>query len=48
MTVKQLTTTLSQEELFGWAAYFELKQEYEEKAMHRSRHQAQAGPIRSR
>jgi hypothetical protein len=48
MTVHQLTATLSNEELIGWAAYFEMKQEYEEKAMERNKHRAQAGAMRSR
>ena len=33
MTVAQLSQTLTQEELVGWAAFFELKNEQEEKAM---------------
>ncbi len=32
MTVAQLSQTLTQEELIGWAAFFELKNEQEEKA----------------
>ena len=48
MTVHQLTASLSNEELIGWAAYFEMKQEYEEKAMERGRHRAQAGTMRPR
>ena len=33
MTVAQLSQTLTQEELVGWAAFFELKNEQEEKAI---------------
>jgi len=33
MTVAQLSKTLTQEELVGWAAFFELKGEHEEKAI---------------
>ena len=33
MTVAQLSQTLTQEELIGWAAFFELKNEHEEKAI---------------
>lgn len=33
MTVAQLSQTMTQEELVGWAAFFELKNEHEEKAM---------------
>ena len=32
MTVAQLSQTLTQEELVGWAAFFELRSEQEEKA----------------
>jgi|TARA_R100000030_G_scaffold50000_2_gene37727 hypothetical protein len=32
MTVAQLSRDLTQEELIGWAAFFELKNEREEKA----------------
>jgi len=37
MTVAQLSRDLTQEELVGWAAYYELKSEQEEKAMDRAR-----------
>jgi len=37
MTVGTLTRQLSQEELVGWAAYFELKGEQEERAMQRAK-----------
>lgn len=33
MTVVQLTEHLTQEELVGWAAFFEIKTEQEERAM---------------
>ena len=39
MTVAQLTVSLTREELIGWAAYYELKSEQEEKVME----QAKAG-----
>ena len=37
MTVAQLSRDLTQEELVGWAAYYAIKGEEEEKAMDRSR-----------
>lgn len=37
MTVAQLSRELTQEELVGWAAYYAIKSEEEEKAMDRSR-----------
>jgi hypothetical protein len=48
MTLKQLAEVVTQEELIGWAAYFEVKAEYEEKAMERSRRNSQAATMRSR
>lgn len=48
MTVQQLSLSVTQEELIGWAAYFELKNEQEEKALERSRKKAQAGTMGSR
>lgn len=44
MTVIQLSRDLTQEELTGWAAFFELKAEQEEKALDQSkmRHGAQS------
>jgi hypothetical protein len=33
MTVRQLTQELTTEELTGWAAFYELKSDEEEKAM---------------
>ena len=35
MTVAQLSRDLTQEELIGWAAFFELKNEEEERASDR-------------
>ena len=37
MTVAQLSRDLTQEEMIGWAAYYAIKGEEEEKAMDRSR-----------
>jgi hypothetical protein len=37
MTVTNLTTSLTNEELVGWAAFYELKGEEEEQAMDRAR-----------
>lgn len=37
MTVAQLTAHLTKEELIGWAAFYELKSEEEEKVMDRAR-----------
>ena len=37
MTLAQLTERLTQEELVGWAAFYELKNEEEQAAMDRSR-----------
>ena len=36
MTVAQLSRDLTQEELIGWAAFFELKNEEEERARDRA------------
>lgn len=40
MTVAQLTQTLTQEELASWAAFFELRNEEEEKAMQRAKYRS--------
>ena len=32
MTIKELTSKLTQEEYINWLAYYELKKEYENKA----------------
>ena len=37
MTVRQLASQLTQEELTGWAAFYELKAEEEQKAMDRAK-----------
>lgn len=37
MTVSQLTANLTQEELIGWAAFYELKSEEEERVMDRAK-----------
>ena len=37
MTVAQLTVHLTREELIGWAAFYELKAEEEEKVMDRAK-----------
>ena len=37
MTVRQLASQLTQEELAGWAAFYELKAEEEEKVMDRAK-----------
>jgi len=37
MTVAQLSQTMTQEELVGWAAFFELKNEQEEKAIQKAK-----------
>tara|TARA_A100001201_G_scaffold108465_1_gene92778 strand:+ start:350 stop:496 length:147 start_codon:yes stop_codon:yes gene_type:complete len=44
MTVAQLSRHLTQEELIGWAAFYELKNEQEEKAKDQAkmRHGAQS------
>ena len=36
MTVAQLSRHLTQEELVGWAAFYELRNEQEEKARHQA------------
>lgn len=48
MTVSQLTNQLTQEELTTWAAYFEIRNEEEEKAMERAKRQSQTGTMRSK
>ena len=42
MTVSQLCAHLTQEELIGWAAFFEIKAEEEDKAMERAQVSARA------
>jgi hypothetical protein len=48
MTVAQLSTQLTQEELTAWAGFFALKNEEEEKAMERARRKSQAGTMQGR
>jgi hypothetical protein len=48
MTVTQLTFTLTQEELAGWAAFFELRNDEEQKAMERAKYQSRSASMRSR
>jgi len=42
MTIKELTSKLTQEELIHWVAFFELKKEIDEKAMEDSRNKSRA------
>jgi len=42
MTVSDLTKKLSQEELMNWIAYYELKGEYEDKAIQNAKDKSQA------
>jgi hypothetical protein len=46
MTLGQLRSTMSAEELFGWSAYLTLKSEREEKEMEKARQQAQMRGVR--
>jgi len=39
---------MTQEELLGWAAFFELKNEQEEKALEQAKRQGQSRSMRSR
>ena len=48
MTVAQLSQTLTQEELIGWAAFFELKNEQEDKAKDRVQTSRAAQAMRKR
>lgn len=48
MTVRQLTEQLTQEELIGWSAFYELKSEQEEKVMDRARTSRKARTMGSR
>lgn len=41
----QLTQSVTQEELLGWAAFFELRNEQEEKAMQRSKMQSRVNTM---
>ena len=42
MTVQELTSKLTQEEYTNWLAYYELKREYEEKAIQNAKDKSQA------
>ena len=46
MTLLQLRTTMSAEELLGWSVYCTLKAEREEKEMEKARQQAQYRKVR--
>jgi hypothetical protein len=46
MTLAQLRSSMSTEELYAWSAYCEVKAEQEEKAMERSRREAQMRGVR--
>ena len=48
MTVAQLSEHLTQEELVGWAAFYEIKSEEEERAMERSQTRRRAQTMASR
>jgi len=42
LTVSDLTNKLSQEELINWIAYYELKKEYEDKAIQNAKDKSRA------
>ena len=42
MTVQELTSKLTKEEYKNWIAYFELKREYEDKAIQDAKNKSQA------
>tara|TARA_R100000152_G_C6634893_1_gene81321 strand:- start:106 stop:279 length:174 start_codon:yes stop_codon:yes gene_type:complete len=42
MTVKELSAKLTREELVGWIAFYELKNEEEKKAMEKAQNQSRA------
>ena len=42
MTIKELTSKLTQEELIHWVAFFELRKEIEEKAVQDSKNKSRA------
>lgn len=48
MTVAQLCRDLTVEEMMGWAAFFEIKAEEEEKAMERAKVSAKAQSMAKR
>jgi len=47
-TVSQLCQNLTHEELIGWAAFFELRNEREEKAAEQAKARARAGTMGSK
>ena len=42
MTVKELSAKMTREELIGWIAFYELKNEEENKAMEKAQNKARA------
>jgi len=42
LTVSDLTNKLSEEELINWIAYYELKREYEDKAIQNAKDKSRA------
>ena len=42
MTLKELANKLSQEEFVHWIAYYELKREYEDKALENAKNKSRA------
>ena len=48
MTVAQLSRDLTTEELVGWAAFFELRNEEQEKAQDRARAQSRVKSMQAR
>ena len=42
MTIKELTSKLTQEEYINWLGYYELKKEYEEKAYEEIKNKSRA------
>lgn len=48
MTVVELSRTLTQEEMIGWAAFYELKREESERSMDRARTSKGARTMSSR
>ena len=42
MTIKELTSKLTQEEYINWLAYYDLKKEYEDKAIQNAKDKSRA------
>ena len=42
MTIKELTSKITQEEYINWVAYYELKKEYEDKAYEDAKNKSRA------